>query len=136
MKKAALLVMVALAGCGGGNGSMGAQRPTVIIEPGPVEPLPQARLNKIYVEPGPTMIDGGMRPTSQQIPVDHPFVTNYVLRRPIASEYDPAVRLAVGFRLPDQIRLLPVPSTGYAYTMVNGRLVLVDPNRRRIVRVF
>lgn len=93
-------------------------------------------LHPIYAPPGPVAIDGGVRSTAAYVSPDHPFVTDYVLRRPVGSAYDDAVPVAVGVRLPDEVRLIEVPSTGYAYTMINGKTVLVDPQRRRIVKVF
>lgn len=93
-------------------------------------------LHPVYAPPGPVAIDGGVRSTAAYISPDHPFVTDYVLRRPVGSAYDDGVAVEAGVRLPDEIRLLEVPSTGYAYTMINGKTVLVDPQRRRIVKVY
>lgn len=136
MKKTAKIVLISalslplIAGC-----SQSTQRP-VAAAPTKAEPQYEPGLHPIYVAPGPVLIDGGTRPSSSYISPDDPFVTDYVLRRPVGSEYDPAVNVAVGGRVPDGFRILDVPSTGYAYTMINGKTVLVDPQRRRIVKVY
>lgn len=93
-------------------------------------------LNKIYTPPGPVAIDGGVSPANRYVAPDDPFVTDYVLARPVASDYFDDVNLAVGGRINDEIRIHDVPTTGYGYAMVNGVTVLVDKDRQRIVRVF
>ncbi len=91
--------------------------------------------NSIYVKPGPVAINGGVSAPNAYVGPDHPFVTDYVLKRPTASDYAD-INLAVGGHIRDGIRLHPVPGTGYAYAMINGRTVLADANRQRIVKIY
>lgn len=92
-------------------------------------------LNDIYTPPGKVAIDGGVPAPDAQVSVDDPFVTDYVLKRPVKTDYVD-MTVAVGAWLNDEIRLHEVPSTGYAYASVNGIMVLADPNRQRIVKVY
>lgn len=92
--------------------------------------------HQLYAAPGQVMINGGTRATADHIDPNHPFVKDYVLHRPVRSSYDSTVQVTVGSRIADQVDLFDVPSTGYAYTMINGKTVLVDPQRRRIVKVY
>lgn len=93
-------------------------------------------LNKIYTPPGPVAVDGGVPSPTRYVAPDDVFVTDYVLNRPVKTDYDDSVNIAVGGWLNDNIRLHPVPGTGYAYASVNGVTVLADANRQRIVKIY
>lgn len=93
-------------------------------------------LNDVYTPPGKHAIDGGAPSPTRYVSPEDPFVTDYVVKRPVKTDYDDTVTIAVGGHLNDHIRLHPVPSTGYAYASVNGITVLADPNRQRIVKVY
>ena len=93
-------------------------------------------LTKIYTPPGPVALDGGVSSPTRYVSPDDAFVTDYVLARPVKTDYDNSVNIAVGGRLNDGIRLHPVPGTAYAYASVNGVTVLADADRQRIVKIY
>lgn len=105
---------------------------TVIVSPAVAQ---EHLLNKIYTPPGAVAIDGGVPAPDRYISPDDPFVTDYVLKRPVKTDYV-EVNIQPGGWLNDEVRLHPVPTTGYAYASVNGVTVLADPNRQRIIKVY
>ena len=66
-------------------------------------------------------------------------VREYVKKKPLASISVPGVELNIGSTLPETVevhRFEDVPDMKYQYTVVDNRTVLVEPETRRIVKVY
>lgn len=71
-------------------------------------------------------------------PEQETVIREYVKRKPIASIDLPGIELNVGAALPDTVEFhtIDAPDVKYRYVVVKDRIVLVDPDTRRIVRVM
>jgi hypothetical protein len=63
-------------------------------------------------------------------------VREYVKKQSLASLKLPGVELNIGTALPDTVELREVPDVKYRYVVIDHRTVLVDPETRKIVRVY
>ena len=66
-------------------------------------------------------------------------VREYVKKKPLASINLPGVELNIGSTLPETVevhRFEDVPDMKYQYTVVDNRTVLVEPETRKIVKVY
>ncbi|OYX44760.1 MAG: hypothetical protein B7Z02_04225 [Rhodobacterales bacterium 32-67-9] len=64
-----------------------------------------------------------------------PKVTTYVVENPVEPVYLEG-EIVPGARVPDAVRLYPVPQSPYQYAYINGAPVLVVPNDRQVVQVL
>ena len=72
-------------------------------------------------------------------PEQDTVVREYVQKKPLASISVPGVELNIGSTLPETVevhRFEEVPDMQYRYVVVDNRTVLVEPETRRIVKVY
>ncbi len=72
-------------------------------------------------------------------PEQDTVVREYVKKKPLASISVPGVELNIGSTLPETVevhRFEDMPDMEYQYTVVDDRTVLVEPETRRIVKVY
>ena len=61
-------------------------------------------------------------------------VRTYVIEEELPS-VEITQEIVVGDRVPDLVVLRDVPRTGYAYTVVNERRLIVEPETRRVISI-
>ena len=72
-------------------------------------------------------------------PEQDTVIREYVKKKPLASISVPGVELNIGSPLPDTVELHTfedVPDVKYRYVVVDNRTVLVEPETRRIVKIY
>ena len=66
-------------------------------------------------------------------------IREYVQKKPLASISVPGVELNIGSTLPETVEVhtfQDVPDVQYRYVVVDNRTVLVEPETRRIVKIY
>jgi hypothetical protein len=71
-------------------------------------------------------------------PEQDTVIMEHVKKKPLASINLPGVELNVGSSVPDTVELhtFDTPDIKYKYTVVENKTVLVDPDSRKIVKVY
>ena len=72
-------------------------------------------------------------------PEQDTVIREYVQKKPLASISVPGVELNIGSTLPETVELHTfedVPDVKYRYVVVDNRTVLVEPETRRIVKIY
>jgi hypothetical protein len=85
---------------------------------------------------------GGMQLASAQdvviAPEQETVIREYVRSKPTASIDLPGVELNIGSTVPDTVELhkIEAPDVAYSYTVVGNRTYVVEPETRKIVKVY
>ena len=72
-------------------------------------------------------------------PEQDTVIREYVQKKPLASISVPGVELNIGSTLPETVEVhtfQDVPDVEYRYVVVDNRTVLVEPETRRIVKIY
>jgi len=69
-------------------------------------------------------------------PEQETIIREYVKKQPLASVKIPGVELNVGTALPDTVEFREVPNVKYRYVVVDNRTVVVDPDTRKIIKIY
>jgi Protein of unknown function (DUF1236). len=72
-------------------------------------------------------------------PQQDTVIREYVQKKPLASISVPGVELNIGSTLPETVEVHSfqnVPDMQYRYVVVDNRTVLVEPQTRRIVKIY
>ena len=69
-------------------------------------------------------------------PEQETIIREYVKKQPLASVKIPGVELNVGTALPDTVEFREVPNVKYRYVVVDNRTVVVDPDTRKISKIY
>jgi Flp pilus assembly protein CpaB len=72
-------------------------------------------------------------------PQQDTVIREYVQKKPLASISVPGVELNIGSTLPETVEVhsfQDVPDMQYRYVVVDNRTVLVEPQTRRIVKIY
>lgn len=89
------------------------------------------------------MMCAGMAVASAQDVVIKPeqdtVIREYIEKKPLASISVPGVELNIGSTVPDTVELHKfedVPDVEYQYVVIDDRTVLVEPDTRKIVKIY
>jgi hypothetical protein len=91
---------------------------------------------------GLTMCAGVSVTSAQDVviaPEQDTVIREYVQKKPLASISVPGVELNIGSTLPETVELHTfedVPDMKYQYVVVDNKTVLVEPDTRKIVKVY
>jgi hypothetical protein len=72
-------------------------------------------------------------------PEQDTVMREYIEKKPLASISVPGVELNIGSTVPDTVELhefQDVPDVKYQYVVIDDRTVLVEPETRKIVKVY